>query len=45
MRNSSTMRLKMVHVDGGSYPFVSDTTSYLKRCPPAVCRKMPAPTT
>jgi hypothetical protein len=45
MRKSSTMRLMMMRVDGSSYPFVSDTTSCLKRCPPAARREMPPPTT
>jgi hypothetical protein len=45
MRNSSMMGLKIKRVDCGSYLFVSDTGSCLKRLSPAARREIPLPTT
>ncbi len=44
MRYSSTIRRRIVRVNGGSYPFVSETTTFLKRTPPAACRVTPPST-
>ena len=45
MRCSSAIRLRIVRVDGGSYPFVGDRTNFLKRSPPAARNVKPPSTT